>query len=74
MIDSVIKVELPIIEENPSLQDTNMKFNKFWNNQLLSPSNCCYKNGKPAYNRPKQLQESTVVDDSGRVIFRRCKE
>jgi len=74
MIDSVIKAELPTIEENPSLRDKVLKYNMHRNDHLSSPSNRCYKNGKCVYNCPKQLQETTVVDDSGRVVFRRRKE
>jgi len=34
----------------------------------------CYKDGKCQFGFPKLLQETTKVDDSGRVIYRRCKD
>jgi len=74
MIDTVIKAELPTAEENLSLRETVLKYKMDHSDHLAYPTNRCYKDGKCLNGFPKPLQQTTTIDESGRVIYRRCKE
>jgi hypothetical protein len=74
MIDTVIKAELPNAEENQSLREKVLKYNMHRSDHLAYPTNRCYKDGKCLYGFPKPLQQTTTIDESGRVVYRRRKE
>ena len=73
-MDTVIKDELPNAAENPSLREKVLKYNMHRSDHVEYPSNRCYKDGKCLLGFPKPLQHSTTIDESGRVVYRRCKE
>jgi len=74
MIDTVKKAELPNAEEHPSLREEILKYNMHRSDHLAYPTNRCYKAGKCLYGFPKPLQQSTTIDKSGMVVYRRRKE
>jgi hypothetical protein len=74
MIDSVMRVEPPTTEENPSLREKILNYNMHSTDHLSRSTNRCYKDGKCQFGFPKSLQETTKGDSSGRVMYRRCKD
>jgi hypothetical protein len=74
MIDTVIKTELPNAEENLSLQENVLKYNMHHCDHLAYPPNRCYRGGKYLCGFPKPSEQTTTIDESGRVVYRRCKE
>jgi hypothetical protein len=70
MFDTAIRAEPPSAEENPSLRTNVLKYNMHHSDHLVYPTNCCYNDGQCLYGFPKPLQQTTTMDESGRVVYR----
>jgi len=73
-MNNVFKAELHNAEENPSLPEKVLKYNMHRCDHLAYTTNLCCKDGKCQYGFPKPLQQTTTLNESGRVVYRRRKE
>ena len=73
-IDNVVCAELPSKEDEPELYQLVNDFMRHRDTHLQSEYSRCNKKGKCIYGFPQPVRPQTVVDEYGRVKYRRRSE
>lgn len=73
-VDSIVSAELPLEQDDSQLRALILKFNMHPLNHLDNPNSRCNRGGRCVWNFPLPLNQSTSLNQHGRLEYRRRKE